>query len=298
MAEKENQSVESEKEPDLELNDAVIGDKSFNHRQSLYASMKESEEKVVSDEESETSPEEEEEQKDELESEKTQLAETSPEEEKEEQKMVPLAALHESREQTRETKGRIRQLEQQLSEVIGSYKDIVTQKTKTEELSKDDEPIEDVDAAIFQLRRENRDMKKTIKASSDQLSYDHKQTQKREKEASVRKLDRELSEEGFAGFSDLADEVAKDILAITDPDEQASYMSADGWKRMYRERTSPRFSKLFSTQKQKEKFAQKDELARKASLVENPGKVKKAKSKESSNTFEDYLSMRAKSLVL
>jgi hypothetical protein len=290
----------------------VLSDESFAKRQETYAMLGQAgpDEEETPAEEVITPPEEG--VTEDLDSEEEpQDAETSPEEEvaedldseeepqdeEKKKKMVPYDALHESRAETREAKDRIKLLENQMSEVIGSYQELVKTKQQVAPEVVDESPIEDVDEAIRQLQRENKELKANITQSTAQHTRDVQANQQVQFQKEVDTVDKELATEGYVGFSKFQRQVVDAIMAIKDPDERASYQNSEGWKRIWKERVYPDLSRTFVKQVRKKKFAEKDAAAEKASLLEKSGKVKEVKPKGNNNTFKDYLDARAKAQV-
>jgi hypothetical protein len=295
----ESQISEGEVQATEEEQTSVLADKAAQQRAELYASMQE--------EEAETSPEEEVAETPPEEGEQEEEAETSPEEEvadktvaesEKEKPMVPLDALHEARAETKEARETVKILQQQLSQVIGDFKNLVDAKTKPSEPEVDLEAMDESEREIYLLRQEVKELKGHV-VNQAQTTQQTTEAQRKEKLTGlVNSVDTELTKEGFPGFGRFQDQIAYQLVeegivpgnvAFTDPKE---------WKRVYKETVFPETKKIFINQAREEKNAEKEKLKEQANLVKTPGKKQKVKPKEKELNYKDYLEIRAKRQVL
>jgi hypothetical protein len=271
-------------------------------REKIYANYAKEEYEAEKSESEEEKPEGEPEKKEEELKEKSK--EKSEEKTKTEDKTVPLGALHEERQKRKESQAKVVELEQQVKELAQQVKS----KPKEEG---EEEYIEDYDAELIKLRKDNESLRKKvdgIEAKGTQSEAEKAQTAFL---AKVDKVGKELTEEGFNGFSDCTPMLRQHIqnLISKEPDPQ-EYIAGrklldidnpEGWKKIYKEEIYPSIEKIINQKKSEDIIDERIARKKKAALSGNSGgKPVQTKKKDDVNELsqkemhEGYMQMRLK----
>lgn len=281
-----------------EEQEAVLSGRATEERLALYDSMKEQKEQEAepSPEEEESVTEEETKTETEPSPEEEETGETEKEESEKEKKTVPLGALHESRAETREAKEQIRQLQTQMAEIVGDYRKVVEAQAKPKEPEVNLDAMTDSEREIYELKQE-------VKALSENQNTQNRHQQQYTRDQFVENINRqvkttdvELEKEGYPGFAQFENQVAKQLKA--EGASQEALGNPEEWKRVFKKTVFPSYQKLFTANAREKRFAEKERLKAAAGLIKTPGKTKKAPPKENENTYNDYLEVRAKGQVL
>ena len=225
-----------------------------------------------------------------------------------EQKYVPLPALKEEREKRKELAAEMKELKRQqelLMEDNRKLMEVLSAGSKHEETPDYSDP-DDIVKEVISLRKKVEDQAKTINEFKG--SYDAGETRKvaESYEAMAKKAADELSAEGYPGFLDITEAVAKDLKAEFEETEDKAVFTPDGWKRVYKEKTYPRiFGTVVQTAVEKakaDKIREKEELKEKAKLSGTPGSPSKEEAppdapKSDEDRYKQYMAMRKASSV-
>ena len=192
---------------------------------------------------------------------------------KTEDKTVPLGALHEERQKRKESQAKVVELEQQVKELM--------QEIKSKPKEETEEYIEDYDAELAKLKKDNE----SLKAKVDGIEAKGSQSEAEKAQAAflvkIDSVDKELKEEGFDGFESCTPMLRQHIhaLIMKEPDpkeylEGRKLLDVDtpeGWKKIYKEEIYPSIEKIITQKKTEDIIDERIARKKKAALSGNSG---------------------------
>lgn len=203
---------------------------------------------------------------------------------------VPLAALHAERERRKALEGRVQELENQSKTLLDDLQAL----TKP---SPAQEPVDDYEKAILDLRKQNEDLRKEIgvlKTDSRKRSeYEQMETVRKSQESlnqRISSLDVKLGKQGYPGFARFKTLVAEELAArVRSGEPQEDVDTPENWEEVYKSTVFPQVREMFI----KEKFDEKERKKKDANLVTGSGSgAPKSESKEDPWTYDSYMKMR------
>ena len=234
---------------------------------------------------------------------------TSGDKKPDDKKYVPLPALQEERERRKELAAEMRELKRQqdlLLEDNRKLMEVLSAGSKREETPDYSDP-DDIVKEVISLRKKVEDQAKTINEFKGSYDAGEQKRVAESYETLAKKAADELSAEGYPGFLDITEAVAKDLKAEFDETEDKTVFTPDGWKRVYKEKTYPRiFGKVVQTAVEKakaDKIKEKEELKEKAKLHGSPGTPSETEKSQDDapltqeERYKQYMAMRKASSV-
>jgi len=192
-------------------------------------------------------------------------------------KTVPLAALDEARVANKKMKAEIRQLKQQVADLV------VKRTSEFPAPGADNVDLE----SMSPLEKKVYLLEQQISKLNGKTEADSVKKFQAETETLVSKVSADLEAEGFPGFSDFRVQVGKALEA--DGAEDEDYANPEELKRVYREIVYPKLIALSRSQKNAAKDAKKVG----ANLITRPGSNDtKKEEEEKPNTFDNYIKGR------
>lgn len=210
-------------------------------------------------------------------------------------KLVPLQALHESRDRFKKLNLEYREYKESQEKELKELKDQLAKlsdKLKSNSAPLDDE-LGDSDEEKQALRREIMELKR--KYESDQSQKVQEQARKAQEEllTKISKTAQELAEEGYRGFDMTVYQTEAKLRELLTSGEltENEVQDPSTWKRVYKEHVFPSLKGIFEEAKKKEILTHKKEAKKKANLVSDPGKApeKEEKSDDSPISYNDFI---------
>lgn len=258
--------------------------------------VKEEEKKVANSGVTEISPEKEisgegEESKESKESSAVEGVEETPQEKEGKPKgerVVPLASLHEEREKRKKIRSeyevQIDSLKKERDEILGFLHDYT---------KKDDEESLDYDSQLRMTREEVGALRDKLLNVERTIRTEEKQKEYQRVIDLVSTTDKELKEEGFAGFSKFKDLVAHEIVNLPAEEKKKADNDPSEWKRIYKEVVYPEVSEVFGESIQKRNFSEKEKLKESVQML-GERKSETNRPKTESWSYDEYMQERLK----
>jgi hypothetical protein len=229
-----------------------------------------------------------------------------PEEDKD-QKMVPLAALHEERKKRQDLSSEVKVLSERVTQLLEDNNKLLDRVAPRD--SGDDDyqsPDEDeLDAHDRQVQKELKELKEFKKRQEEEGQTKKAKEIKAQFEEAVVKVSKELSEEGLHGFDTfgihmVAQKLREKMAELGKDEAIKEYDHPEGWKKLYKEEIWPDVSKKFSVGlvKEEENKGKKIENKKKAKLPNRPkgpapaSEGKKDEDLTQEEMFADYMTRR------
>lgn len=220
-----------------------------------------------------------------------------------EEKKVALSALHEERSKRKMLAEQLKLKEEKERAYLDQIREYGIRLESLEKKKIQEEPIDDIEAALKVQKEENLRLQKRIDAVESHQATKAKmeameiaRSKEQELLKQVEEVDQALSAEGFPGFKNLSSEVAREVMAKIQEDDtnRAVYANPDGWKKLYKDVVYPRVKASIVTS---DKISKKEELKSRANLIDKPGGApvsKKADEEDEDTSYESYMKMRQK----
>lgn len=227
--------------------------------------------------------------------------EESPETKKEDKHtMVPHAALHEERQEHKETKAKlnkavelIEQTQKQLTMLMEENKKL---RSDEQPEKKDDGPIDDIEKYVRDLKDEVQQVKLENKKLREERVEELTSQSESKRQAIVNSVAEDLKGDGYPGFEEFLGKVAEHIemTARGNPTKMAAMDNPEGWKKVYKESVFPKVASIFGVKAKEVKRSEKEELKGKANLVGKGGQPPVKKEDEPKKPWDlgDYYKMR------
>jgi len=232
------------------------------------------------------------------------------------QKMVPLAALHEERkrrqEQASEIKSReerIETLESRVEQLLNDNNKLLDRLTTRDDDGDsgeyDNDELDEHDRAVLKDLKELKEYKQ--KAEAERARQQQEETRTKFQK-NVKKVSDELAEEGYLGFEDfgvplVADRLRVKIAELGEKKALEKYDNLDGWKVLYKEEVWPNVSKKLriSLVKNEEDNEEKIRKKKGARLPNKPNAPRTTPKDDDSNLtqeemYSDYMKRRRSQL--
>lgn len=222
---------------------------------------------------------------------------TPPEKKGEEQRMVPLEALHESREKLKAKEKELSDIKEQNTILLKDLRELMT-KPKGE--SEEAPVITDYDKKLVELENELKVLREKDK-QRDQLTVEEQRKQAQQQfKQTVDSTEKVLETEGFHGFKQFLPLVTAELfkMAETDKELAASMDNPEGWKKIFKEIVHPQISGFSQKKNLDDKTKEKEALKEGASLLMPAGNPPPATpQKEEDWSFDKYMEERRKHSV-
>lgn len=215
------------------------------------------------------------------------------------QKMVPLQALHESRERFKKLNLEYREFKtsketqdkeiQELKDQLAKLQTKLNQSAAMEESNLSEGTDNEKDA----LRREIADLKRKYDVDQSEKAKQAAQQAQQELLGKIQKVSDELATEGFKGFYSTiyTTEAKLRELAMSGDLTEQEIQDPTVWKKVYKEYVYPDLKSSFLEERKEEILESKKEAKKKASLVSNPGKAPEKPEEEENEapSFNDFV---------
>lgn len=217
--------------------------------------------------------------------------------EKKEEKTVPLAALHEAREEMKSLKNDNKELQEQVKVLLKDLREL-SEKPKGEETKPEDEEfLTDEQKKLRTLENEIKELREKDK-QRDQLTEAEKTKRGQETlKAQLAETNLALEKDGFKGFSKFMPMVVAELqrLAADDREAAAKLDNPEGWKKIFKESVFPEVTSLNGDKSKQDKTKEKEDLKTGASLLQ-PGSSAAASKEDSEDdySYDQYMKDRVK----
>ena len=213
-----------------------------------------------------------------------------------EKKMVPYDALHEERERRKALQMEVEELKYRFNQAPKQEKVEVA----TMEGFDSEGNVTDYEVAMKAILKENMNIKReldTVKSKSTVFESNYQNTVKLDAEAKLAKrvetTTKELSEEGFPGFSEFVPLMSAELNKLIAEDrDNVKFDNEAGWKQIYKEKIFPKITNSIGEHIKKDSFELKKALKEKANLATKPGAQPSKPIKDEEWTKGDYMKMR------
>lgn len=219
-----------------------------------------------------------------------------PEKKGEAETMVPLAALHESREKLKAKEKELSELKEQNQVLLNDMREFMQ---KPPAAASEEVPvITDYDKKILDLEKELKELRDKDQKRDKLTEEEQRKQAQAQFRQTVDALDKSLESEGFAGLKQFLPLVTAELfkLAETEGKEAAAKMdNPEGWKKIFKDLVFPTVSGFAQKKTLDEKTKEKEALKEGASLLMPAGNPPAATPpKEEEWSYEKYLEERNK----
>jgi hypothetical protein len=227
-------------------------------------------------------------------------------EEDKDQKMVPLAALHEERKKRQDLTGEVKVLSDRVTQLLEDNTKlldrIAPKDTDADYESPDDDEL---DAHDRQVQKELKELKEFKKGQEDERELKRNEEIRAQFEKAVVEVSKELSKEGLHGFDAfgihmVAQKLREKMVELGKDEAIKEYDHPEGWKKLYKEEIWPDFSKKFSvglveTEVDRGKKIENKKKAKLPNRPKGPAPAEEGKKDEDltqEEMFADYMKRR------
>ena len=220
------------------------------------------------------------------------------------QKMVPLQALHESRErfkklnlEYRDFKASAVSQEKEINELKAQLAQLSDKLRNDSSVTSENDLSEETDVEKH-LRREISDLKKRFQVDESEKAKEAALKAQQDQQKKIETVTHDLTKEGFPGFDIAVLKTGVKLQELVTSGEltESESLDPDVWKKVYKEHIYPNIKTVFGEREKEEIMAGKKEAKKKASLVADPGKApeKKEKKEEEITSYDQFVKMQMK----
>ena len=218
-----------------------------------------------------------------------------------EHKMVPLQALHESRERFKKLNLEYREYKNTQTKEFQSLKDQLNKlqdTLKSPASSTENDLVDEESETVKQLRREILVMKQTQQEGTKNNDQEAALKAQQEQQKKIQTVSDDLAKEGYKGFDFALLKTGAKLQELVNVGELTEKESTEPemWKKVYKEHIYPEVKSLFVEQDKSETMEKKKERKAKAQLVSDPGKApdKPEEEEKTPQTFDGFVKSQVK----